>query len=118
MSRLLAFVSGGGDELNAFKLLSPKNALVWAALFVLVFNAYLIYQLISKGKSKKEWVQISTLLLSLSIIERLGLSMLNSLNKMIPTQTFLGTPMLIWYWIGLLIILIGMNGIYVQKKVG
>jgi hypothetical protein len=118
LSRILAYVSGGGDELNAFKLVSPKNAMILGALFVLLFNAFIIYKLISNRKSKKEWIQTTILLISFSIFERLGLSVLNSINKMIPTQTFIGTPMLIWYWMILLIILIGVNHLYVQKKVG
>jgi hypothetical protein len=118
LSRILAYVSGGGDELNAFKLVSPKNAMILGALFVLLFNAFIIYKLISNRKSKKEWIQTTILLISFSIIERLGLSILNSINKMFPTQTFMGTPMLIWYWMILLIILIGINHLYVQKKVG
>lgn len=118
LSRILAYISGGGDELSAFKLLSPKNAMILGALFVLLFYAFIIYKLVSSGKSKKEWIDITILLISFSIIERLGLSILNSINKMIPSQTFMGTPMLIWYWMIIIIILIGINHLYVQKKVG
>ncbi len=118
LSRILAYVSGGGDELNAFKLLSPKNAMILGALFVLVFNAFIIFKLIQNRKVQKERIQIVLLIISFSILERFGLSILNSINKMIPTQTLLGTPMLIWYWMILLIILIGINHLYVQKKVG
>jgi hypothetical protein len=92
--------------------------MILGALFVLLLNAFIIYKLISSGKSKKEWTQTTILLISFSIIERLGLSILNSINKMFPTQTFTGTPMLIWYWMILLIILIGINHLYVQRKVG
>ena len=117
LSRILAFISGGGDELHALKLLFPQNAYVLGSIIVLVFNVYMIYQLIRMCSSKKEMIQFGILLFAISITERLVLSVLNSLNQLFPSQTILGTPLLIWIWMGFISILIGIYYSYVQKKV-